>query len=161
VIEYDFGIRQCSREIGNFGDLRMVERHVIGKTQTVQYGNSFSKPLVSQHARVCTRIGPDLRRLALPGNAVADAPKAVASRAHQRVDDRLHATTQCHVRMSDDAGGHSGFTKGTATAHRGDAIGELYLAHRPHFLRAPVAVHRVRLHVHSPDNIVSAAGIGE
>ena len=90
---------------------------------------------------------------------MTDPAKAVASRAHQTVQDRLHTAAQHHVRMPDDAGSHSSFAEDAAAAHRRDAIGELHLAHGPHFLLTLVAVHRIRLHVHRRDNIVTAAGI--
>jgi len=89
----------------------------------------------------------------------ADPAKAIAPRAHQRVQDRLDTATQHHVRVPDDAGGYPGFSEHAAAAHRRDAVGELYLTDRPHFLGAPVAIHRARFHVHGRDDIVAAAGI--
>src|SRR5438093_10014024 len=54
--------------------------------------------------------------------------------AHQRVQDRLDTAAQHHVRVSDDAGGYPGFSEHAAAAHRRDAVGELHLTDRPHFL---------------------------
>ena len=90
---------------------------------------------------------------------MADPAKAIAARAHQRGQNRLDTAAQHHIRVSNNAGGDPGFAKDAAVAHRRDAIGELNLADRPHFLGAPIAIHRTRLHVHRRNNIVTAAGI--
>ena len=63
------------------------------------------------------------------------------------------------IRVPDDTGGYPGLAEDAAAAHRRDAIGELDLADRPHFLWTPVTIHRARFHVHGRDNIVAAAGI--
>jgi len=85
--------------------------------------------------------------------------KAIAARAHQRGQDRLDTAAQHHIRVSNNAGGDPGFAKDATAAHSRDAIGELNLADRPHFLGAPIAIHRTRFHVYRGNNIVTAAGV--
>src|SRR5215470_8750574 len=61
--------------------------------------------------------------------------------------------------MADNAGAMPGFAVDTARAHRGDAVDELGLAHRPHLDGAGGAHHRARLHEHGGDDVVAAIGI--
>jgi len=79
---------------------------------------------------------------------MADPAKAIAARAAKRGQNRFDAATQHHIRVTNNAGGDPSSSEDATVAHSRDAIGELNLADRPHFLGAPIAIHRTRFHVH-------------
>src|SRR6185295_118550 len=100
----------------------MIERHIVGKTKAVDHRDAFPELLVGKHPAASTRIRSKGGSLGLPRHTMADPAKALTARAYQRGQDRLDTAAQHHIRVSNNAGGHPGFSKGATAAHSRDAI---------------------------------------
>ena len=77
----------------------------------------------------------------VPGHRVADAPEAVGAGRLQRLQHRAHVLAQVQVGVADNGCRRLAGAVQSVIAGRGQALHELHLAHRTHFLRAAGPVH--------------------
>ena len=95
----------------------------------------------------------------VPGHRVADAPETVGAGRLQRLQHRAHVLAQVKVGVADDGCRRLAGAIQPVVAGGRQALHELNLAHRAHFLRAAGPVHRAGLDEHGRADVVAAVDV--
>ena len=137
--------------------LRVVQPGVEAQAQRRQLREAFAKAPVQQQAlgRLGVRIAD--RRAGMPAGGMPDAAKAAARGVNVRLQHLAHRGAQAQVGEAHDAGGDTRRPEAAAGAHRGDALHELGLAHRPQRIGPVGAIHRRTFDEHRAAHVVARA----
>ena len=144
VVEDDRGVGEGAGEVGELGDLRVVEPGLEAEVALAKLGEALAVGLVQVDVRDLddARVGHVGR--GVPAGVVADAAEAVARR-HVSVQHLADGCTQQQISVADDARAGPQLAVESAGALGGDAGDVLGLADRGHGLGGVGVVHRAAL----------------
>ena len=160
VVEDDRLVRERPRQIGQLGNLRMVQPAVEGHAALAEFLEAGAEPGVREHP--LPRRGMRVAHVVagIPARSVPDPSEPRTGRS-VRVENVADGRAEVQVGVPDDGGASSCRSVAAARAHRRDAVDELRLADGLQRLRPIGAVHRAAFHEHRGDDVVAAAGVGE
>src|SRR5262249_13728548 len=161
VVQDDPARGKSPGELGEFGELRVIEPGIIAEAEAVEHGKALAKGAFADEARRGTVGGVAHLRICVPGAAMANAAKASAAGAQMCLEHRLDPAAEAQVGVADDAGAGPRLAVGAAGAHRRDAIGEFGLAHLPQLDGPAGAQHGTGLDADGGNDVVTAGGVGD
>ena len=138
------GLGEGAGEVGQLGNLRVVEPAFEAEAALAQLGEALAVGLVEQQLR--PRLEPRVGHVVggVPAGVMADAAEARAHR-HVRVEHLADGRAELQVGVADDARAGAHLAVVAARALRRDAGDELRLTDRPQRLRPVAAIHRAAL----------------
>src|SRR6516165_196745 len=161
VIEDDAAVRERTRKVGEFIDLRMVEPGVEAEAEAVKDGKAPPKRCVCKQAARRAVRGIADGWIRIPCGDVSNAAEAIAADAHVRLEYRCDRVAQRQIGVPDDPRAMARRTVDAARTHGGDAVDKLGFADGAHGDGTRCAYHGARLHEHGGNDVMAAAGVGE
>src|SRR5205085_4024225 len=140
MVENDRRLRKGARQIEKLAELREIHPGVEAEAERVELREALAHLRVEQEPEGAVDRGAARRLVGVRRGDVADAAEAAATGEDHRLQYLLDLLAEHQIGVSDDAGAHLGLAKGLAGGDRGDAIGELDLAHRLQWRRAAGAI---------------------
>src|SRR5947209_9497484 len=157
MVEDDRCLRKGARQIDKLAKLHEIHPGVEAEAERVELGKALAHFRVEQEPGGAVDRGAARRLVRVRRGDVADAAEAAAAGEDHRLQYLLDLIAEHQIGVSDDAGAHLGLAKDLAGGDRGNAIGELDLAHRLERRRAAGAIHRQPFEIDRRDDVMAAA----
>ncbi len=161
MVQDDGRLGEPPRQVGQFGDLRVIDPGIERQTQRRQLREAFTEGRIGHHVGRRRRQRCAGGRIGVPHRRKADAAKAPATSAQMRLEHGLDLAAQQQVGVADDAGGHPARPVRAAGAEGCRAVDELGLAHRAQRGRGVLVVHGVGLDRDGGANVVAGGQVAQ